>query len=72
MDNNDFFKTVDSSSSNKRAKIGFFRGIFVPFISSILGTSLVLVLYLKVPIIKDKLSEVLNINNTSNTVETRS
>ncbi len=68
MDDNEFFKTVDSSSSKKRAKIGFFRGVFVPFVSGILGTSLVLVLYLKMPVFKDKLSDVLKIKNTSNSV----
>lgn len=72
MDNNDFFKTVDSSSSHKRAKIGFFRGIFIPFVSGVLGATLVLGLCIKLPIVKDKLSEFLKINNTTTSIETTS
>ncbi len=75
MDNNEFFKTVESNTTHKKAKIGFFKGVLVPFISGILGASLVLTICLQVPVIKDKFANYLNINTSSNktsTVETAS
>lgn len=66
MNNDEFFKAVDSNSANeKKAKIGFFKGIFVPFVSGIVGTTLVLTLYLKLPVFKDKVKEVLKINDST-------
>ncbi|MBR2241229.1 MAG: trypsin-like peptidase domain-containing protein [Clostridia bacterium] len=65
MDNNEFFKTVDSSTSNKRAKVGFFRGIVVPFISGILGTAVVLGVCIGIPNIKNKIIDSLNISTES-------
>ena len=65
MDNNEFFKTVDSSTSNKRAKVGFFRGIVVPFISGILGTAVVLGVCIGIPKIKNKIIDSLNISTES-------
>ncbi|MCR5147125.1 MAG: trypsin-like peptidase domain-containing protein [Clostridia bacterium] len=70
MSDDEFFKTVDSASgSTKRAKIGFFKGIFVPFISGILGTVLVLGIYVKVPTIKNKLKDYLKIDDSTSAVE---
>lgn len=63
--NNDFFKTVDSNPKRIKAKIGFTRGIFIPFISGILGTTLVIGLCTNVPVVKDKLADLLNINTSS-------
>ena len=65
MDNNEFFKAVDSKSSSKKARIGFFKGILVPFVSGILGATLVLGLCIEVPTIKDKMLNILNISTTS-------
>lgn len=65
MDNNEFFKTVDSSTSNKRAKVGFFRGIVVPFISGILGTAVVLGVCIGIPNIKNRIIDSLNISTES-------
>ena len=56
MDNNEFFKTVDSDKQSKKAKIGFFKGIFVPFVSGILGTVLIMGLCINIPVVKDKVS----------------
>ncbi len=65
MDNNEFFKTVDSNRKQKRSKIGFFKGIFMPFISGILGTTLVIALCINVPIVRDTIVDTLDINTTS-------
>ena len=62
MDNNDFFKSVDSNSKPKRAKVGFIRGLLIPFISGALGVITVVVLYAKVPVINEKTNKFLNIN----------
>jgi serine protease Do len=65
MNNDEFFKTVDSNSTReKKAKIGFLKGIFIPFVSGVLGTALVLTLYLKFPTFKDKVKEYLHIEDT--------
>lgn len=63
--NNEFFKTVDSSKKRIKAKIGFTRGIFIPFISGILGTTLVIGLCANVPVVKDTLANFLNINTST-------
>lgn len=63
--NNEFFKTVDSNPKRKKAKIGFTRGIFIPFVSGILGTTLVIGLCTNVPVVKDKLVDFLDINTSS-------
>lgn len=65
MDNNEFFKTVDSNSKSKRSKIGFFKGIFIPFISGILGTTLVIALCVNVPTIRDTIADTLDIDATT-------
>lgn len=70
MDNNEFFKAVDSKKPTKKSRIGFFRGIIVPFTSGILGTVLVIGLFVKVPYLKDKLSNYINNNVTVKTTET--
>lgn len=64
MDNNDFFKTVDNPSKPRRAKVGFIRGAFIPFISGILGVILVVGVYAKVPVVHDKVNEFLDIKTT--------
>lgn len=67
-ENNEFFKTVDTSKKKKKAKIGFTKGIFIPFVSGILGTTLVIGLCLNVPTVKDKLINMLDINTTSSSI----
>ena len=67
MDNNEFFKSVDSNSKPKRAKVGFIRGVFVPFISGILGVILIVGIYAKVPVVNEKVNDFLNISTTSQT-----
>ena len=70
MNNDDFFKTVDSNSTNSnKAKIVFFKGIFIPFISGILGTILVLGIYVKVPTVKNKLKEYLHIEDSTSATQ---
>lgn len=65
MNNDEFFKAVDSNSTReKKAKIGFLKGIFIPFVSGVLGTALVLTLYLKFPTFKDKVKDYLHIEDT--------
>ena len=67
MDNNEFFKAVGpSTASNNKAKIGFFKGVFVPFVSGILGTTLVLGLCIGVPPIKERITNYLKQNNILN------
>lgn len=70
MNDDEFFKTVDSNSANpSKAKIGFFKGIFIPFISGILGTILVLGIYVKVPTVKNKLKEYLHMEDSTSTTQ---
>ncbi len=64
MDNNEFYKAIDSNSSERKPRIGFFKGIFVPFISGILGTAVFLGICIHVPIVKDKLKDYLKVENT--------
>lgn len=67
-DNKDFYKNFDLNSSRKNNVKSSF---FVPFISGILGASLVVGLAFGVPNIRNKLENNNSINtNTSNTVET--
>lgn len=70
MDNNEFFKAVDTKKSTSKSKIGFFKGIVVPFTSGILGTILVIGLFVKVPYLKDRLFNYLNDNITVKTTGT--
>ncbi len=65
MDNNEFFKTVDSKSSPKKSKVGFFRGIFVPFVSGILGTALLIGLCINIPVVRDTIADHLSTSSTS-------
>ena len=65
MDNNEFFKAIDSNSSGKKPKIGFFKGVIVPFISGILGTAVVIGLCIHVPYVKDKLKEYIKVDSPS-------
>lgn len=72
MENDEFFKTVENNSNkkSKKAKIGFFRGIFVPFLSGALGTVLVIATYINIPFINEKLN--LNIPISPNNALTTS
>ena len=63
--NNDFFKSVDTNSKARRAKVGFVRGAFVPFLSGILGVILVVGIYAKVPVVNEKVNEFLNIKSST-------
>ena len=72
MNNDEFFQTVNQNSSTKKARIGFFRGIVLPFMSGILGTILLLALCIKIPFVKDKFIEYLGLNQSiSSTTETK-
>ncbi len=64
MDNNEFFKSVDSNIKPPKGKVGFIRGVFVPFISGILGVILVVGIYAKVPIVNEKVNGFLNIKTS--------
>ena len=72
MDNNEFFKTIDSKSSERKPRIGFFKGIFVPFISGILGTTLVIGLCIHVPLVKEKLKDYVKVDNPATETSTTS
>lgn len=65
MNNDEFFKAVDSNSACHKTKIGFFKGIFVPFVSGVLGTMLVLGVCVGVPSIKNKFYDLLHSDNSS-------
>ncbi len=65
MDNNEFFKAVDSNTSKKKAKIGFFKGVFVPFVSGILGTVLVIGIGINIPYVKNKFESYLQMNTSA-------
>ena len=65
MDNNEFFTTIDSKSSKRKTKIGFFKGIFVPFVSGMLGTAVVIGSCIYVPIVKDIVKDYLKIESSS-------
>ena len=70
MDNNEFFKAIDSKSSERKPRIGFFKGIFVPFISGILGTTLVIGLCIHVPFVKEKLKDYIKVDNSATETST--
>lgn len=72
MDNNEFFKAIDSKSSERKPRIGFFKGIFVPFISGILGTTLVIGLCIHVPFVKEKLKDYIKVDNSATETSTTS
>lgn len=67
MENNDFFKTVDSTAKPKRAKVGFIRGVLIPFVSGALGVVVIVCLYAKVPVINEKVNEFLNVPTATTT-----
>lgn len=68
-ENNEFFKTVNSNSKKQKSKIGFFKGVFMPFVSGILGTILIIGICVKVPVVNEKVSELLNITPSSTIAE---
>lgn len=69
MEDNNFFKTVDSKTKTSKPKIGFIKGIFLPFVSGILGTVLIIALFINVPEFNEKLSDFLNISNENSSSE---
>ncbi len=64
MDNNEFFKSVDQNTKQTKGKVGFVRGVFVPFVSGILGVILIVGIYAKVPVVNEKVNEFLNIKTS--------
>lgn len=69
MDNNEFFKTVDS---NKPQKIGFLKGILIPFTSGLLGASIVLGVCLTIPQVKTQVTDMFGItSNNSSSISTQ-
>ena len=70
MSNEEFFETVNTTSEkNKKSKIGFIKGILLPFISGVFGTILVLAIYLKVPAVKDSIKNHFEIDDSTSTVQ---
>ena len=67
MDNNEFFQTVNSKKS--KAKIGFFKGIVVPFTSGVLGASVLLGVCCYVPPVRNAVTDFLGLAQTSTSVE---
>lgn len=65
MDNNEFYKSVDFTAKSPRAKVGFIRGVLIPFVSGVLGVILVVGIYAKVPFINEKVNDFLNIQKTT-------
>ena len=61
------YKTVYEVENKTRTKTGFGKGVFIPFISGILGCSVVLAACFGVPEIKDKLFGGNNYSSSSNT-----
>ena len=67
MDNNDFFQTVNSKKS--KAKIGFFKGIVIPFTSGVLGASVLLGVCCYVPPVRTAVTDFLGLAQTSTSIE---
>ena len=62
--NDDFYKKFNSSSSKKR---NFKSNVFVPFLSGILGASLVIGICFGIPSVRNKLKNV-NLNSENNSI----
>lgn len=62
------YKTAYEMNNHPKAKTGFGKGFFLPFVSGVLGCSLVLGVCFGVPTIKEKL---LNTNSTSTSLGTQ-
>lgn len=62
------YKTAYEMNNHKKNKTGFGKGFFLPFVSGVLGCSLVLGVCFGVPTIKEKL---LNTNSTSSSSNTQ-
>lgn len=62
------YKTAYEMNNHKKSKTGFGKGFFLPFVSGVLGCSLVLGVCFGVPTIKEKL---LNTNSTSSSSNTQ-
>lgn len=62
------YKNVYEANSTPKAKLGFGKGVFIPFISGILGCSVVIGTCFGIPSIREKLisSENTNVSNSSN------
>lgn len=65
--NNDFFKSVDSNSRPQKARVGFIRGMLIPFLCGVSGVILVVGIYAKIPIVNKKVNEFLNITTVAST-----
>lgn len=62
------YKTAYEMNNHQKSKAGFGKGFFLPFVSGVLGCSLVLGVCFGVPTIKEKL---LNTNSTSSSSNTQ-
>ena len=62
------YKNVYEANSTPKAKLGFGKGVFIPFISGILGCGVVIGTCFGIPSIREKLisSENTNVSNSSN------
>lgn len=72
--NNSSFKAVkkeNNSYSIPKAKVGFIRGFFVPFIAGVAGSVLLVGACLSIPSIKEKISNLL-MSDTKSHIETNS
>src|SRR5699024_4817809 len=61
------YKNIYETNSTPKAKIGFGRGVFIPFISGLLGCSVVIGTCFGIPSIREKLfsNENTNVSNSS-------
>ena len=66
-DNEDFYQKFNSNSKSKGS---FKKNVFVPFVSGVLGASLVLGIAFNVPNIKNNLQNTSSSNNTNNSENT--
>lgn len=63
---NNTFKTVKNENSSyaiPKAKVGFIRGFFVPFIAGVLGSFIIIGTCLSIPSIREKISEQFTTNS---------
>ncbi len=61
------YKTAYEMNNHQKTKTGFGKGFFLPFVSGVLGCSLVLGVCFGVPTIKEKLLNTNSTNSSSNT-----
>ena len=65
-DNKDFYKKFNSDSTRQG---GFVRNVFVPFISGVLGATLILGMAFGVPDIREKIINSTSTSSASNLIE---